>query len=171
MSGDFKRPTDQLKSALGEDSSGKAKDNVAKLTDMMEKKEFVPPERVTITEVPIADLPMPEGISGAEDFKSSSSLEALQSGIGKLQEMKPVIDNGVGNNSDYWGDYDAAHGLDVPNGYRIVYDSYYGSNDHIRVDKDGDRYDILNGRHRIWLAKQMGVESLPMEVVDVKRDR
>lgn len=36
MSGDFKRSTDQLKSTLGEDSSGKAKENVAQLTEMME---------------------------------------------------------------------------------------------------------------------------------------
>lgn len=36
MSGDFKRPTDQLKPTLGGDNAGKAKDNVAQLTKMME---------------------------------------------------------------------------------------------------------------------------------------
>ncbi len=162
MSGDFKRPTDQLKPALGGDNAGKAKDNVAQLTEMMEQS-------VNIQDVSIAELPEPEGISGSEDFTKYSS-ETLQSGIEKLQEMKPVIDNGTGNSSDYWYNYDQAHGLDVPNGYQIVYDSYYGD-DHIRVEKDGDNCDIINGRHRIWLAQQMGVESLPMEVVDVKRDR
>lgn len=162
MFNDQQRPTDKLKPALGGDNAGKAKDNVAKLTDMMEQKN-------NIQDFAIAELPEPEGVSGTEDFTKYSS-ETLQSGIEKLQEMKPVIDNGTGNSSDYWYNYDQAQGLDVPNGYQIVYDSYYGD-DHIRVEKDGDNYNIINGRHRIWLAKQMGVESLPMEVVDVKRDR
>ena len=162
MFGDVRKPTDKLKPKFDNGKVNKAQDNVAKLTDMMEQK-------TNIQDVAIAELPDPEGISGSSDFTKYSP-EVLQSGIEKLQEMKPAIDSGVGRNSDYWGDYDAAHGLSVPDGYQIVYDSYYG-NDHIRVEKDGDRYNIINGRHRIWLAKQMGAESLPMEVVEVNREK
>jgi hypothetical protein len=159
MFNDQQRPTDQRKPAPGSGEQRKAKDNVARLSDMMEQKS-------DIQDVPVADLPDPEGISGPEDFTKYSS-DTLESGIQKLQEMKPTIDNGTGNSSDYWNNYDQVHGLDVPNGYRIVYDSYYGG-DHIRVEKSGDTYNIVNGRHRIWLAKQMGIESLPMEAVEVE---
>ncbi len=162
MSNDFKRPTDKLKPTPGDDLARKAKDNIAQLGDMMEQNP-------DIQDVAIADLPEPDGISGPDDF-TKYSLDTLQSGIEKLQEMKPAIDSGAGNSSDYWYNYDQAHGLDVPNGYKIVYDSYYGS-DHIHVEKSNGNYNIINGRHRIWLAKQMGVESLPMQVVDVKRDK
>lgn len=162
MFSDQLQPTDKLKPKLDEDKSDKASDNVARFTDMLEQKS-------NMQDVAIADLPDPEGISGPEDFTKYSA-ESLQSGIEKLEKMKPIIDSGVGDNSDYWREYDAAHGLSVPDGYQIVYDSYYGG-EHIRVEKFGDDYDIINGRHRIWLAKQMGVESLPMEVVDVQRDK
>ena len=157
MFNDSKRPTDKVKHGLDTDTVRKGRDNLAQINDMMEQS--------VVKDTAIANLPTPEGISGPEDFKKYS-VDKLQSGIEKLQEMKPVIDSGIGNNSEYWRKYDQAHGLDVPDGYRIVYDSYYG-NDHVRVEKSGDNYDIINGRHRLWLAKQMGVESLPMEVVEV----
>jgi hypothetical protein len=158
MFNDAKRVNDRVKPEPSDDVKHKAKDHIANFSDMMEQS-------VAIEDVSVANLPTPEGISGPEDFKKYE-LDTLRSGIEKLQEMKPAIDNGTGNSSDYWYEYDQAHELGVPDGYKIVYDSYYG-NDHIRVEKSGDSYDIINGRHRIWLAKQMGIESLPMEVVEV----
>jgi len=43
------------------------------------------------------------------------------------------------------------------------FDLYFGS-DHIRVDKSGSSYDVTNGRHRLWLARQEGVRALPAQV-------
>jgi exonuclease VII small subunit len=118
--------------------------------------------------VNVADLPEPEGISDETDFRKITEPE-MRSGIKKLQEMKSVIETGEGTNSDYWADYDKKHGLDFGGGFQRVYDAFYGT-DCIKVNKDQGSYDIDNGRHRIWLAKRMGVEQLPMRIVKRRVD-
>lgn len=114
--------------------------------------------------VNVADLPDPEGISGQADFRKATEPE-MRSGLRKLQEMRPVIESGAGNSSDYWADYDRRHGLEFADGYQRVYEAFYGM-DCIKVNKDQNSYDIDNGRHRIWLAKQMGIEQLPIRIVE-----
>jgi hypothetical protein len=46
-----------------------------------------------------------------------------------------------------------------------IYEAFYGDS-HIRIVKDGNNYSISNGRHRVWLAKKMGIHSLPASVVE-----
>jgi len=36
--------------------------------------------------------------------------------------------------------------------------------DFIVVDRMGDHYEVVNGRHRIWLARQMGLQRIPARV-------
>jgi hypothetical protein len=117
--------------------------------------------------VNVTDLPDPEGISGSADFKKIPESE-MRAGIEKLHEMRTVIENGEGASSDYWADYDKKRGLGFAEGYRRIYDAFYGT-DCIKVNKDQDSYDIDNGRHRIWLAKLMGVKQLPVRIVARKR--
>lgn len=112
-----------------------------------------------IQDVSVETLPQPEGIGGDEDFKKISR-EEMQDGLEKLQEMKPIIDSGQGASSDYWANVDASNGASYADGYRRVYDAFYGS-DAIRIVDDRGQIDIINGRHRIYLAKEMGIESLP----------
>jgi hypothetical protein len=117
-----------------------------------------------IQDVAVADLPEPEGVEDASDFEKVSP-EEMQAGLARLQEMKPVIDSGEGANTDYWREFDRKQGLAYPDGYQKVYDSFYG-HDAIRLNKDGDQYDIINGRHRIFIAKQMGIGTVPARVVE-----
>lgn len=117
-----------------------------------------------IQDVPVAGLPDPEGVDDAGDFKKVP-LEEMKVGLTRLQEMKPVIDSGEGANTDYWHELDHQRGLAYPDGYQKVYESFYGQ-DAIRLDKDGDQYDIVNGRHRIFMAKQMGIGTLPARVIE-----
>lgn len=117
-----------------------------------------------IQDVPVADLPEPEGVEDASDFEKVSP-EKMQVGLTRLQEMKPVIDSGEGANTDYWREFDRQRGLAYPDGYQKVYESFYGQ-DAIRLDKDGDQYDIINGRHRIFMAKQMGIGTVPARVIE-----
>jgi len=114
----------------------------------------------------ISNLPLPEGIQGSSDFKKVE-FDEMQGGLKKLQEMKPVIEQGIGDSRDYWADIDKKNGLDYPNGYQRVYEAFYGS-EPIRIVKDGDKYDITNGRHRIWAAKQLGIKTLPLVLVERK---
>lgn len=115
-------------------------------------------------DVPVADLPEPEGVEDANDFEKISP-EEMKVGLTRLQEMKPVIDSGEGANTDYWREFDRERGLAYPDGYQKVYESFYGQ-DAIRLDKDGHQYDIINGRHRIFMAKQMGIGTVPARVIE-----
>jgi len=75
--------------------------------------------------------------------------------------MRPQID--AGYTSDDFADLDKAKGLNYEHGQQRVYDLYYGS-DPIAVDKDGDKYDIVSGRHRIFAAKELGLDFIPARV-------
>lgn len=117
----------------------------------------------SIQTVKVADVPDPD-LTGAQDFQKVPIGE-MQTGLQRLQEMKPAIDQGIGNSRDYWAEVDKRFGKSYPDGYQKIYEAFYGL-DSIRVTKDGDQYDITNGRHRIWLAKRMGIETLPMRVIE-----
>jgi len=115
-----------------------------------------------IQRIPVHDLPPPEGISGTADFEKIS-MEEMQAGISRLKEMQPAIESGTGANSDYWAEYDRRYKFAYSNGYQRIYDAFCGM-DAIKLTFDGDKYDIINGRHRIWLAQRMGIDYLPMRV-------
>ena len=89
----------------------------------------------------------------------------MMAGLSRLQEMQPLIEEGTGANSDYWRAIDTERGLDYADGYQRVHEAFYG-NDAIKVTVDGTNYDIINGRHRIWLAQKMGIDYLPMQVTE-----
>jgi hypothetical protein len=118
--------------------------------------------------VNVSDLPDPDGISGAADFRKISEPE-MRAGIEKLSTMRPMIESGVGASANYWAEYDRKQGHDYSSGYQRVYDAFYGQ-DCIKLNKDSNTYDVDNGRHRIWLAKQMGVKQLPARIVELKAD-
>jgi hypothetical protein len=89
----------------------------------------------------------------------------MRLGLDQLEGMKSAIESGEGRSSDYWADMDRKYGLDYENGYQRVYDAFYGQS-AIRLTKDGTEYDIVNGRHRIAVAKEMGIDTLPARVID-----
>lgn len=111
------------------------------------------------THVNVLDIMQPDDITGPEDFKKVS-VEEMEAGMHRLQEMLPSIENGEGATGDYWSQKDQAEALEYKDGYRRVYDAFFGD-DRIRLSKTGDTYDVINGRHRIWLAKRMGWSSIP----------
>ncbi len=112
----------------------------------------------------VADLPMPEDISNALDFQKVP-MDEMKAGLRRLQEMLPTIESGVGASKEYWAERDQELGLDYPNGYLRIYEAFYG-HDAVRVEKSGSNYEIVNGRHRVWLAKLMGIGQLPISVVE-----
>lgn len=117
-----------------------------------------------VQNIPVSSLPKPEGISGSQDFIKVPENE-MRGGLLKLQEMRTRIESGEGASSDYWANLDRQNGRDYSQGYQRIYDAFYGR-DAICINKDGNSYDIVNGRHRIWLAQQMGIDVLPMKVIE-----
>lgn len=156
---DFGRPAGKTESAVPAGSAD-AKD-VGSASTRDGSQEWV--DR-GVLDVPVADLPNPDGIEGSTDFHKLSAPE-MKAGLARLEEMKPAIASGKGASSDYWAEHDRQHGLDYAHGYQRVYEAFYG-NDAIRLTNDGKQYDIVNGRHRVWLAKRMDVKDLPARVIE-----
>ncbi len=93
-------------------------------------------------------------------------LEEMQEGLRKLQEVvRPAVQQGA--TAEDFDRMDQAQGLDYAHGYRRIYDAFYGPSEAIAVEKVGEKYRVLNGRHRLLLARELGVQALPMRVVAV----
>ena len=117
-----------------------------------------------IINVRVSDLPQPEGISGPADFQKES-YEDMRVGLRKLELMKPYVADGSRASSDAWRTFDQQEGLSYENGYQKVYDAFYGDG-AIRLEKVGDQYDIINGRHRIFAAKEMFMREIPARMIE-----
>lgn len=95
------------------------------------------------------------------DFHKVSAQE-MQEGLRKLQDVvMPAVAQGA--DGDYFSRLDAAQGLDYAHGYRRIYDAFYGQN-CICLDQVGDRYQVVNGYHRLFLTRQMGIQALAARV-------
>lgn len=116
-----------------------------------------------IQNVPVADLPWPEGVNGPEDFDHHISYDDAVDATEQLESIKPQIAQGL--DSGDFAAQDAANGLDYEHGKQRVYDLFYGSQS-IRLNKDGDAYSIVHGRHRVYVAKELGLDSIPADVVE-----
>lgn len=118
-----------------------------------------------ILAVRIDAFPTMTDIAGDADFQKVSMAD-MRAGLERWRAMQPLIESGVGDSGDFWAAVDDERGLSPAQGYRQVYDAFFGDS-CIRVESVGGRFDVINGRHRIWLAQQMGIESLPMSVVEI----
>jgi hypothetical protein len=117
-----------------------------------------------IRDVPVSALPDPDWVQSEADFQKVSALE-MKEGMQRLQTIQQMEARGLPSNSESWRAVDQKLGQDYRHGYQGVYEAFYGDT-AIRLEKDGDRYNIINGGHRIWLAKQEGISSLPARVIE-----
>jgi len=110
-------------------------------------------ELVDLSGSPVADT---------GDFHKVSAQE-MGEGFRKLQDVvAPAV--AQGGDGDHFSRLDAAQGLDYAHGSRRIYDAFYGQ-DCIRLDKIGDRYQVVNGYHRLFIARQLGIKTLPARVI------
>ncbi len=114
-----------------------------------------------IVDVPVADLPSPEGVSSAADFNHHIVYDQAVQATQALPRLQAEVKAGKGRD-DFWCE-DQAAGLSREQGRERLYDLYYGD-DPITVEKIGNQYNILSGRHRIFAAQQAGLETIPAHV-------
>lgn len=137
----------------------------------------------------LTDKPLPEGIvyvdvdslpdttrvKGIDDFKGDTPekrvahYDSLKRDLLHHEQMRPYVERGHGPETwDAWDDQ-AKIGQASPEGhirgYADIYKAYYSRSDAIAVSEVNGRYvDILNGEHRIFLARQLGIHKLPVYV-------
>ena len=75
--------------------------------------------------------------------------------------MRPAVRQGA--DGDDFARLDAERGLAYEHGYRRVYDAFYG-NDAIRLERVGDTYQVVNGYHRLFVARELGLATVPARV-------
>lgn len=115
-------------------------------------------QMVSIDQINLSDSP----VANTGDFHKVSAQEMVE-GFRKLQDrVAPAVAHGA--DADYFSQLDATQGLDYAHGYRRIYDAFYGQG-AIRLDKIGDRYQVINGYHRLFLARQLGIKTLPAQVI------
>jgi hypothetical protein len=114
-------------------------------------------------DTPVDDLPWPEDVNGPEDFNHHITYDDAISATRQLEEIQPSVNRGY--TSDDFARLDSEQGLDYSRGQQRIYDLYYGS-DPIRLDRDGEDYDIVSGRHRVYAAKVCGLTTVPAHVTE-----
>lgn len=126
--------------------------------DSISKQEWVDHG---IIDVPVTELPIPENVDNPDDFDHHISWEDAKSATEQLPQIQEETKNGKGRDDFHLEDQQ--NGLDYSQGKERIYDLYYGS-DPVVLDKIGDKYDIVSGRHRVYAAKTLGLESIPARV-------
>jgi len=117
-----------------------------------------------IQDVPLNHIYLHDSyVRGSEEFKKVP-YEVMVSGMQKLEStVRPAVEGGA--NGDYFSDVDEREGLDYEHGYRRVYDAFYG-NEPIRLEKIDGVYHVVGGYHRLFVAQQLGLKTIPANVVE-----
>lgn len=125
--------------------------------------------------VDVDRLPETPDIQGRQDFKGrtpadrQAHYESLKRDLLRHEQMRPHIEQGHG--PDTWAAWDEQQGIGHASpdahvrGYHDAYRAYYDKADAIAVSEvDGQCVDIINGRHRVFLARELGIRKLPIYV-------
>ena len=100
-------------------------------------------------------------VHGPNDFHKVSYDDMVE-GFRKLQHVvRPAVEQGA--DGEYFSRLDAEQGLENAQGYRHIYESFYGDS-AIRLDALGDRYIVVNGYHRLYVAGDLGIETVPAHI-------
>lgn len=100
-------------------------------------------------------------IHSEADFRETPR-EAVVAGLDKLEQVQRWIEQGA---TDQWlWEIDQERGLSGAEGYHNIYRVFYGD-EAIALEKMGNGYRVLNGYHRLTVAKELGLTTIPARVV------
>jgi hypothetical protein len=103
------------------------------------------------------------GVHSPEDFHKVSLDEMVQ-GFEKLEsEVKPAVKSGA--DKDYFLQKDKESQLEYKDGSQRVYESFYGDGS-IRLNRVGEHYEVINGYHRLYVAKELNIPTVPARVIE-----
>ena len=118
-----------------------------------------------IVAINVADIPDGEiGPLSVSDFRKYSYDEMLEGARRFDSDVRPAVEAGSGR--DYFQQKDREAGSDYEHGLERLYDAYYGS-EPIRVTRlKSGRMEVTNGRHRLFVAKQAGIPTVPASMAE-----
>lgn len=121
-----------------------------------------------LTEVALKDINESD-IRSVADFHNPEKHAALTREAIMLKQMQPSLAGGT--------DVELFHGWDQANqighyspagyirGYADVYHSYYGDEAIALEAKADGRYNVINGRHRLAVAREVGLSKVPARML------
>ncbi len=123
-----------------------------------------------LEEVPLARITC-EGRLTREDFGKVSEAE-MRRGLTRWRDaIRPALTRGEALERSDWAESDRARGLGVAEGDARVYAALLERlGDPIRLEADMEgNFSILNGRHRVQVGRDLGLETLPASVARSKQ--
>ena len=122
-----------------------------------------------IVAINVADIPDEEiGPLSVGDFHKYSYDEMLKGARRFDGEVRHAVEAGSGR--DYFQQKDREAGSDYEHGLERLYDAYYGA-EPIRVTRlKSGRMEVTNGRHRLFVAKQAGIRTVPASMAEETGD-
>ena len=116
-----------------------------------------------VCEVSLGAIDLTDCSKDALDFRKVS-YERMRDGIQKLTaEVWPAVKRGAGR--EYFERLDREAAIGYEHGLVRVYDAFFGM-EPIRLERQGEHYVVVNGRHRLAVARDLGVTSLPASVTE-----
>lgn len=115
---------------------------------------------ILLDQIDLTDSPVHE----ETDFKEVSHAEII-TGLEKLSQVRRWISSGATDQWLYDVDQEArARGMPEAQSHHNIYKVFFGD-DAIALEKVGDRYRVLNGYHRLAVARELGWTTIPARVV------
>lgn len=122
-------------------------------------------QELGLTNFKVADLPTPEDVNGPDDFHHHIEWEDAQTACQRFPEVQKQVEAGKTRDDFFREDQEKGLAWNDKNASTRVYDLFYSKNDPIAISKDHEGgYSIDSGRHRIFMAKHEGLDTIPVKV-------
>jgi hypothetical protein len=104
-------------------------------------------------------------VRGPNDFAKIDYLQ-MKAGVRTFfAEIWPNVLKGA--KRDFFENLDKDRKLEGPQRFSNLYDVFFGLS-AIRLEKHGDKYSVINGYHRLFLARELGITEIPASVVEIQ---
>lgn len=116
--------------------------------------------------VPLASIDDSEStVTGPESFGKGYAPADLMWGFDTLlSQILPAM--ALGKGLDYFRDRDQRENLCGTRSYADTYQGFFGADDVPRFTRQPDgSFRVENGYHRVWVARQMGLTTIPGQVI------
>lgn len=121
----------------------------------------------------IQDVPLnqinPTDIQSASDFADPGKYAGMRREAEMLKQMEPALSQGADVETFHQWDQANQIGHYSPDGYvrgyADVYHSYHGDEAVALSGKGDGTYEVINGRHRIAVAREAGLQKIPARVL------
>ncbi len=108
-------------------------------------------------------------IQSANDFANPEKYVGMRRETEMLTQMEPALSQGADVETFHQWDQVNQIGHYSPDryvrGYADVYHSYLGDEAVALSGKEDGTYDVINGRHRIAVAREAGLQKIPAKIV------